>query len=133
MTVSQQEYILLLDQQCGDLQIVQSVLKRLRCSVFVANSIEQAVARAGQIAPYLVILAGNHQDSAQSLVHKLRWTIQSSGHKSGVTIVALTESHNPSWIYEEDYSGIDGFLVKPLSGDILTTLVQSAWAKQSCA
>lgn len=124
-----QEYILLLDQQCDDLQIVQSVLQKLCCSVFVANSIEQAVARIGQAAPYLVILSGDHQNSAQSLVHRLRQTIQ----KSGVTIVALTESHNPSWIHEEDYSGIDGFLVKPLSGDVLTTLVQSAWAKQSCA
>lgn len=129
MTVSQQEYILLLDQQCGDLQIVQSVLEKLRCSVFVAKSIDQAMARAGQAAPYLVILAGSHQGAAQSLVHRLRRTIQ----KSGVTIVALTESHSPSWLHEEDYSGIDGFLVKPLSGDVLTTLVQSAWAKQSCA
>ncbi|MEM6425046.1 MAG: hypothetical protein AAGF66_07275 [Cyanobacteria bacterium P01_H01_bin.119] len=128
MTASQ-GYILLLNQQYNDIKVVQSVLERLRCTVFVAESMEQAISRAGEDTPYLIILAGNHPGWAETSVHCLRQAIQ----KVGVTIVALTDSHSPSWLHEEDYSGIDGFLVKPLSGEILSTLVQSAWAKQACA
>lgn len=94
----------------------------------VAHSMEQVVARVNQAVPSLVILAGNDYEWSQVLVDKLR---DSTG-ACGVTIVALSDCHAPHWLYQEHNPGLDGFLVKPLSGDVLISLVQSAWAKQAC-
>ncbi|MCG8366405.1 MAG: hypothetical protein MJA27_24105 [Pseudanabaenales cyanobacterium] len=123
-----QGYILVVDQQSEDLQVVESVLSRLSCSVFIAESPDQAVAQASQTAPYLVILSGNNQSWSNALVYRLRQTVNTHG----VTIVALTDSGNPSWSHQEDHPGLDGFLVKPLSRDVLSTLIQSAIIKQAC-
>jgi AmiR/NasT family two-component response regulator len=49
----------------------------------------------------------------------------------GITIVALTDVHAPSWLRQEENPGLDGFLVKPLNRDILSSLVQSAWIRQA--
>ena len=122
-----QGYILVVDQKSEDLQVVQSILSRLSCSVFIAESSDQAVARASQAAPYLVILSGNNQSWSKALVGRLRQSINTNG----VTIVALTDSGNPSWSYQEDHPGLDGFLVQPLSRDVLSSLVQSAIVKQA--
>jgi len=46
---------------------------------------------------------------------------------------ALATQLSPSYVLvlpQADQSGLDGFLVKPLSGDILISLVQSALARQ---
>ena len=123
-----QGYILVVDQPSEDLQVVKSILSRLSCSVFIAESPDQAVAQASQAAPYLVILSGNNQTWSDALVYRLRQTVKTNG----VTIVALTDSSNPSWSHEEDHPGLDGFLVKPLSRDVLSSLVQSAIIKQAC-
>lgn len=123
-----QGYILVVDQQSEDLQVVKSILSRLSCSVFIAESSEQAVAQARQADPYLVILSGNNPCWSKALVCRLRQTINTNG----VTIVALTDSSNPSWSHQEDHPGLDGFLVKPLSKDVLSSLVESAIVKQAC-
>lgn len=78
--------------------------------------------------PCLLILAGGHQHWSTALVDQLRGI-------SGIgasTIVALTDIHAPSWLRQEDNPGIDGFLVKPLDPEVLTSLVQSAWVRQTC-
>lgn len=93
--------------------------------VFIAQSAEQAVARMQQEAPYLVILSGNQQNWSQPAVKRLR----DNAKPSKAIIVALTESNEPSWSSHEDYPELDGFLVKPISNDVLTMLVESAQAK----
>lgn len=115
------------DSQVGDLQILESLLMPLRCSIEVADSVEQAMVRVSQAPPYLVILLGNRQNWSRTLVNKLR----DHTRASSVTIVALTDVHAPSWQHQEENPGLDGFLVKPLSVDVLASLVQSAWARQA--
>lgn len=122
-------YVLVLDPYHCDAHGMGSLLAQLSCSVFVTESPEQAVAQAQQLPPYLVILAGDNQSWSQPLVHQLRQTTQTTN----VTIVALTDSAQPHWDHEEDNPGLDGFLVKPVSGDVLSSLIQSAQAKQSWA
>lgn len=122
-----QSYVLVLDQQLDDLHMLESLLNPLRCCVVVANSVEQAMAKISQEPPYLVILAGNRQNWSRALVNSLR----ARASTSSVTIVALTDVHAPSWQHQEENPGLDGYLVKPLSGDVLTSLVQSAWARQT--
>jgi CheY-like chemotaxis protein len=121
-------YVLVLSQQSDDLDILQSLLNRLCCAVSVASSEAQAVAQADQDPPYLVILSGDRRTWSQGLVRRLR-TLNQAGN---TTIVALTDCHAPSWLPQEENPGFDGFLVKPVSGDILSSLVQSARVRRSC-
>jgi CheY-like chemotaxis protein len=123
-----QSYVLVLAQPSDDLQMLECLLEKLRCPAVIARSPAQAMARANQTPPYLVILSGNHQSWMQSLVSDLR----SASASGQVMIVALTDFHAPSWLHQEEHPGLDGLLVKPLSGDVLTSLVQSAWARQAC-
>lgn len=92
-------------------------------------SVEQVMLKVKQRFPHLVILSDDHREVSEALVKDLR--NQTNARCS--TIVALTDCHAPSWIPLEDVPGIDGFLVKPLNIDVLTSLVQSAWARQTCA
>lgn len=121
-------YVLVLDQNSKDLQMLGGLLNQLRCPMVVASSADQAMAKAKQSPPSLIILSGNQQDWSQTLISRLR-TI--ANHSGGIMIVALTDSHAPSWLRQEENPGLDGFLVKPLNGDVLTSLVQSAWARQT--
>lgn len=121
-------YVLVLDgQQCQDSHALRSLLTQLRCSVRVAGSPEQAMATVSGQLPYLVILMGDTQSWSQSLVRQLRQL----SYTASMTIVALTDSTNPQWNHQEDNPELDGFLVKPVSGDILTSLIESAQAKQT--
>ncbi|NJK84184.1 MAG: response regulator transcription factor [Saprospiraceae bacterium] len=122
-----QSYVLVLAQQSDDLQMLEALLVPLRCPVVVANSVEEVMAEVSQAPPYLVILAGNRQNWSHTLIARLR----NHANTSTVTIVALTDVHAPSWQHQEDNPGLDGFLVKPLSIDVLASLVQSAWARQT--
>jgi CheY-like chemotaxis protein len=122
-----QNYILILDHGSDDLQLIESLLGHLRCPLVVASSPEQAMARASQAPPYLLILIGNQHHWSKPLVHQFR----SLADACGITIVALTDVHAPSWLRQEDNPGLDGFLVKPLNRDILSSLVQSAWVRQT--
>ncbi|HEY9624732.1 MAG TPA: hypothetical protein V6C78_30680 [Crinalium sp.] len=121
-----QSYVLVLEQHPDDWQTLEMLLKPLRCSVVVTNSIDQAIAKISQEPPYLVILTGSHQNWSYTLVKALR----AQANAVHVTIVALTDVHAPSWQYQEENPGLDGFLVKPLSRDVVTSLVQSAWARR---
>lgn len=124
---SSRSYILVLGQATGDTGNLKGLLEQLRCSVAIADSSDQAFAHMRQALPFLVILAGNSEDWLQPLVQQLR----TLAHTCGVTIVALTSSYAPSWLQQEENPGLDGFLVEPISSEILTSLVQSAWARQT--
>lgn len=106
--------------------MVQSLSIQLESNVFVAHSADQAVARIEESIPYLVILSGAHKNWSPALVDRLRETVRPSG---STTIVALTQSHEPSWSPQEEHPGIDGFLVEPLTQDVLHLVVESAAAK----
>ncbi|HEY9764697.1 MAG TPA: hypothetical protein V6D07_19370 [Trichocoleus sp.] len=120
-------YILILDTQRHEPHGVHSLLTQLHCPVFIAGTAEQAVAKTRQMSPCLVILIGDGCSWSQSLVDQLR----QEGSAAQMTIVALTDSSSPHWDHSEDNPGLDGFLVKPLSSEVLTLLVESALAKQS--
>lgn len=120
------DYVLILDEQQQVSPRPDLPLETDRCDVFVASSFEQAVARAKQAAPCLVILAGDDQRWVQTQVHTLRQSTQA--HEA--TILALTESTHPNWEPHEETPDLDGFLVKPLTTEVLTSLVQSALIKR---
>ena len=122
---SSSDYVLLLDHHCGANLMVQSLSNQVEGSIFVAYSADQAVARIEQSIPYLVILSGTHKNWPPALVDRLRETVK----PLGTTIVALTKSHEPSWPVQEEHPGVDGFLVEPISQDVLHLLVKSAVAK----
>jgi len=123
-----ENYVLVLGQESDDLQALRSVLANLCCSVAIASSEDQAVSHISRVSPCLVILAGNHQIWSQTLVDRLRCNPSANW----VTIVAFTDFHAPSWLHQDEHPGFDGFLVKPVTDDILTSLVQSARARQTC-
>jgi len=120
-------YVLVLEQNSDDVQRLESLFHRLSCSMVVTNSADQAVARASQVPPYLIILSGSQSAWSEELIHKFRHIADACDG----TILALTDSHAPSWQRQEDNPGFDGFLVKPLHGDILVSLLQSALARKS--
>jgi CheY-like chemotaxis protein len=121
-------YILILAQQSDDLTLLESLLEQLSYSVAIATSEDQAVAHARKDPPCLVILTGSSQAWSSRLVHGIRNCV----NDRGTTIVALTDCNAPSWLPQEENPGFDGFLVKPISSDVLSSLVQSACAKQLC-
>jgi AmiR/NasT family two-component response regulator len=121
-------YVLVFDQQSDDLRTLEMLLQPLKCSVVVTNSVDQIMAIGSQTHPSLVILVGNDQHCSHALANQLR----SMEQMGKATIVALTDFHAPRWLHPEENSVLDGFLVKPLSEEILTSLVQSAWARQTC-
>ena len=127
MTISR-SHVLVVGHPSEDLQPLLGILNRLCCSTDVAVSVEQATLKVKQRLPHLVILSDKHHDAPAGLVRDLR----SLTNSRCSTIVALTDCHSPSWVPLEDVPGIDGFLVKPLNVDVLTSLVQSAWARQTC-
>lgn len=121
-------YILVLAQQSDDLVSLKSLFRGISCAVAIATTEAQAVAQTSQNPPCLVLLTGNHTTWSQALVNNLR----TSAHACGVTIVAITECHAPSWLPQEENPGIDGFLVKPISKDVLSSVVESASMRQLC-
>ena len=123
-----QSYVLVLDQDSGNLQLLGFLLNQLRCPMEVVSSIDQAMARASEMPPSLIILSGNQHTWSKQLIKKLRNIEKSS---NSITIVALTDSHTPRWMHQEENPGLDGFLVSPLNGDVLVSLLQSAWARQA--
>lgn len=122
------DYVLVLDQKPDDLQSVDALLQVLQCPTLVANSAEQVMARANHDVPYLMILVGNHRNWSAQLVNDLRHASDAVGG----TILSLTDVYAPAWANFEDNPGFDGFLVQPLSQDILVSLIQAAWAKHLC-
>ncbi len=84
--------------------------------------------QAREHPPFLVILTGDHQKWSHALLSKLR-THANAGQ---ITLVALTDFHAPSWMRQEENPGFDGFLVNPISSEVLLSLVQSAYTRQLC-
>ncbi len=123
------DYILLLSHQPQTVSPLALMLGHCRYLVAIAHSEEQAVAHAAQRPPFLIILAGDYQHWSQGLMHKLR--VYATAHR--ITLVALTDAYAPSWIAQDDNPGFDGFLVNPISSDIISSLVQSAHTRQACA
>lgn len=121
-------YVLLLSQQTEDLHGLESLLGGLRCVVEIVTSPDQAVDRVHRNPPCLVIVQGNYKIWSQKLVRKLR----AIADDDNITLIALTDAHAPSWLRQEENPGFDGFLVNPLSSDVLFSLIQSASARQLC-
>ncbi|WAL58107.1 response regulator [Thermocoleostomius sinensis] len=121
-------YVLVLDQDSRNLQSLGSLLTQLQCPVVIARSFDQALEEASQTPPYLIILSGGQQNWTKALVQKLRNVSNSS---DCVTIVALTDFQVSNWLSQEENPDLDGFLVNPLNSDILVSLVQSAWVRQT--
>ncbi len=105
-----------------------SLLGCSRFAVQIACSEEQAVVQATEKPPFLVILTGDHQSWSQRLLHELR----TQATAQAMTLIALTDFHAPSWVHQEENPGFDGFLVNPISSEVLSSLVQSAYTRQFC-
>jgi len=121
-------HVLVLGQPSDDLQRLIMALTHFQCSTEVVLSADQMVSRAKQAPAHLVILSGTHHDWSMTLIDELR----NLANTRRATIVALTDCHAPSWMPLEESPGLDGFLVKPLNPDVLLSLIQSAWARQTC-
>ncbi|MDJ1169067.1 response regulator [Roseofilum sp. BLCC_M154] len=120
--------VLVLGQELEDLNLLQSMLNHVPCQVAIAKSPEQAVSLSSQTLPSLVILSGNCHQWSSDFVYQLR----EQAKKCGVTIIALTDCHAPSWLHQESHLGLDGYLVKPLATDILMSVVESARLRRFC-
>lgn len=119
--------ILLLAKQPHEIHALASLLRYSSYSVASATSEEQALAQIIQRPPFLIILAGDHQNWSQALLQKLR--AFANAHRT--TFVALTDFYAPRWMHQEENPGFDGFLVSPLSSEVLSSLVQSAQTRQA--
>lgn len=102
--------------------------KRLNCPIVVATSLQQALNYAYHVHPCLVLLMGEHIHWPKSFIHQVR----AASGLAHLTILAVADSDASSWIHREENPGLDGFLVNPLSTDVLTSLIESASAKQVC-
>jgi AmiR/NasT family two-component response regulator len=119
-------YILLLAKHPRQVRVLTALLQRSCYTVELACTEEQAVVQADEHPPFLVILTGNHQDWSSQLLSDLR-------HRSAtrsLTLVALTDFHAPSWMHQEENPGFDGFLVNPISSEVLHSLVESAYTRR---
>jgi CheY-like chemotaxis protein len=121
-------YILVLAPDHQEIRHIHAIEGDLPYPVVVARSAEQAMTHLGQGKPCLVILVDhNGQSWPQTLVRHLRQTAPTAE----MTIVALTDSTSPQWNHTEETPELDGFLVRPLSLDIVKSLVESAHARQT--
>ncbi|HTL88520.1 MAG TPA: hypothetical protein VL134_03905 [Leptolyngbya sp.] len=119
-------YILLLAPQVEELQGLESLLQQLALDVEIVDTADQALVRVSQRPPCLVILQEHLRSEA--IIQQLR-TIASADR---MTLVIVTEPDSPSWLYQEQHPDVDGFLVKPLSSDVLFSLIHSASVRQYC-
>jgi DNA-binding NarL/FixJ family response regulator len=119
--------ILLLTKHPRQIRVIASLLRRLRYSVTVACTEDQAIAQTATYPPFLVIVTGNHQDWSENFLLKLR----SHPKMLSMTLIALADFHAPNWVYQEENPGFDGFLVSPISSEVLFFLVQSAYMRQN--
>ena len=121
-------YVLVLHQDAENLQALESLMQQMRYPMIVAHSLTQAIAKVSQTAPCLIILTGNQQTWSNGLIA----TFRRIANVRQTPIVALTDFHAPSWLTQEDNPGLDGFLVKPLNGEVLKSVLHSALARQCC-
>lgn len=120
-------YILVIGQPL--MNLTTSPTENLYTPVVTATDPEQAVAKAQAEHPHLVIISGDtHQDWSPQVARQIRQSVQ----PEEVVIVSLTESSDLSWSTATESPEIDGVFVKPLSADVLSSLNESAIAKQRC-
>ncbi|MEL7332511.1 MAG: hypothetical protein AAFN12_09680 [Cyanobacteria bacterium J06560_2] len=123
-----QDYVLVVNPPSKALA-TQRLAKTLSCPVVTIASPTQALDLAKSAPPYLVILSG---DDDQAWSSRIARQIRQQVQPESVLIVALTESSNCSWQPNEDNAGIDGFLVEPISAEVLDTLNESAITQKRC-
>jgi AmiR/NasT family two-component response regulator len=121
-------YILLLSKQPYRAHGLVALLERANYSIAIANTEDQALTQALRHSPFLIILVGDHHHWSETLMKALRHC----ANTDHTTLVALTDVHAPSWIPPEENPGFDGFLVNPISHEVLSLLVQSAHTRQIC-
>lgn len=121
--------ILLLTKQPGKVHILIALLRTSKFSVSIATSETQAAHQVIQSPPFLIILAGDHQAWSKDSLGELR----SQANSHHITLVALSDFHAPSWVHQDENPCFDGFLVNPISHEILLSLVQSAHTRQMCS
>ncbi|NET51598.1 MAG: hypothetical protein F6K09_23675 [Merismopedia sp. SIO2A8] len=122
------DYILVLEQQPShDPQGLALLQMVWRSPLVVAHSTAQVLDSIRDIPPCLVILIGNHTRWPSQFSRQLR----TEANSLGCTILALTDAAAPSWPDQSDTSIFDGFLVKPLTSDVLTSVLQTAQARRS--
>lgn len=119
--------ILLLAKQPREVHVLASLLRYSSYSVTSASAEEQALAQIACQPPFLIILAGDHQTWSHAFLKDLR--TYASTHRT--TLVALTDFHAPRWMHQDENPGFDGFLVYPLSSEVLLSLIQSAHTRQA--
>jgi DNA-binding NarL/FixJ family response regulator len=119
-------YILLLAPQLEELDGLESLLQQVALDVEIVHTADQALAKVSQKPPCLIILQEHLRSEAA--IHQLR-TIANADR---ITLVIVTETDSPSWLHQEQRPDVDGFLVKPLSSDVLFSLIHSASARQFC-
>ncbi|MEM9215482.1 MAG: hypothetical protein AAGD25_14200 [Cyanobacteria bacterium P01_F01_bin.150] len=122
------DYVLVLEQKPSqDSCLLSMLLDIWRSPLVVASSTTQVLDRMRYLSPSLVILIGNHESWPNQFSYQLR----QEANVLGCTILALTDAASPSWPKQEDGSIFDGFLVKPLSSDVLTSVLETAQARRS--
>lgn len=125
---STSDYILVLEQQPShDSRLLSMLLDVWRSPLVVASSTTQVLDRIRYLPPSLVILIGNHE----SWPHQFASQLRQEANSLGCTILALTDATSPSWPGQDDRSIFDGFLVKPLSSDVLASVLQTAQVRRS--
>lgn len=122
-----QDYVLVLDERQRHPNQLDFPATAGRYDYIVASSATHAIETARRINPCLVILVGENHGWLRDQVHALRCSVKTPP----LTIVALSESTSPRWLSSKEMPELDGFLVKPLTDDILVSLMQSASIKQS--
>lgn len=122
-----QSDILLLAKQPHVVCVLSSLLKHSHYTVVGTSLEEQALAQIDRKPPFLIILAGDIQHWSQPLLKKLR----QAANVHRITLVALTDFHMPRWMHQNEAPGFDGFLVHPLEDEVLSSLVESAHARQA--
>ena len=124
---SPQDDILLLAKQPHEVRVLASLLQHSHYAVRNTNSEAQALTQIDRKPPFLIILAGDTQHWSPTWLRALRHA--ANVHR--ITLIALTDFHTPHWMHQEANPGFDGFLVYPLSSEVLSSLVQSAHARQA--
>lgn len=120
--------VLVIDLELDDLVVLHSLLRQLHYPSVVACTAHQSIRYAEYMSPSLIILASQQPQWSAQFLTRLRY---STGGQPA-TLLALADHHAPHWMPHDQNPGLDGFLVKPLSYDVLVSVVESAWAKQVC-
>jgi response regulator RpfG family c-di-GMP phosphodiesterase len=129
MSLTSSYILLLANQPSYEFRFLVSLLGNSEYAVAIADSEEQAVTVTQAHSPFLIILAGDLHRWSDQLLGQLRTCANTCRQ---ITLVALTDFHAPSWLPQEDNPGFDGFLVSPISNEVLSSLVEAAHTRQYC-